>query len=311
MVVLTIVAGLLLAGGGAFFLLLGFDIVMTERGNAMTIGGVIALSCGLILVAIGFALTRLTRILRALEARPAPLEASQPAIAAAAEPAPVRHDGGTPGFSAAIPAAAVAAGGALAAGVAAGVIGAGQASPEPTAEEVIPPRLPLARSDQPETETSAVDPALNTDDPAWTIADALSEAPSDPLSESHREESDDLAPEMEKNDPPVGQAGPDAPLEHSDAGLEFLLKPAGAESAGETEAPDEASADGPEAAADRKSDDEAPDEFTPSRPAVLGSYRAGGRTYTMFADGSVEAATERGVERFESMAALREHLART
>jgi hypothetical protein len=41
---------------------------------------------------------------------------------------------------------------------------------------------------------------------------------------------------------------------------------------------------------------------------VLGTYNAGGRTYSMYSDGSVEAMTETGVERFESMDALRRHL---
>ncbi len=44
---------------------------------------------------------------------------------------------------------------------------------------------------------------------------------------------------------------------------------------------------------------------------VLGTYNAGGRTYSMYADGSVEAATESGVERFSSMDELRRHLVKT
>jgi hypothetical protein len=44
---------------------------------------------------------------------------------------------------------------------------------------------------------------------------------------------------------------------------------------------------------------------------VLGTYNAGGRTYSMYADGSVEAVTEFGVERFNSMDELRRHLVRT
>ena len=48
----------------------------------------------------------------------------------------------------------------------------------------------------------------------------------------------------------------------------------------------------------------------PAEPVVLGSYKAGGRSYTMYSDGSVEAVTEAGVERFASLESLRAHLAR-
>jgi hypothetical protein len=75
--------------GGAFSLLLGFDIVMTERGAAMTIGGVVALSGGVIALGIGLALVRLNQLLRMLEARAAkPVRAGgtdRPVVPIAAE----------------------------------------------------------------------------------------------------------------------------------------------------------------------------------------------------------------------------------
>ncbi|MGL4635168.1 MAG: hypothetical protein ACRCWF_04230 [Beijerinckiaceae bacterium] len=73
MALFVIIVGALLSLGGATSLLFGFDIVMTERGNAMTIAGTIALSGGIVTIAIGLALTRLTQILKALEnGRPRP-----------------------------------------------------------------------------------------------------------------------------------------------------------------------------------------------------------------------------------------------
>jgi hypothetical protein len=66
---LVIVCGAMLVVGGAVSLLMGFDIVMTERGSAMTLGGIIALSGGVITVGIGFALLRLSQILAALQER--------------------------------------------------------------------------------------------------------------------------------------------------------------------------------------------------------------------------------------------------
>jgi prepilin-type processing-associated H-X9-DG protein len=41
---------------------------------------------------------------------------------------------------------------------------------------------------------------------------------------------------------------------------------------------------------------------------VIGRHSAGGRSYTMFADGSVETETASGAERFPSLEALRKHL---
>jgi hypothetical protein len=44
---------------------------------------------------------------------------------------------------------------------------------------------------------------------------------------------------------------------------------------------------------------------------VLGTYNVGGRTYSMYSDGSVEAITESGIQRFKSMDDLRQHLAKS
>ncbi len=79
MALFVVACGILLMLGGAVSLLLGFDIVMTERGAAMTLGGVVALSGGVIAVGIGLALVRLNQLLRVLESRAAkPLRASAP-----------------------------------------------------------------------------------------------------------------------------------------------------------------------------------------------------------------------------------------
>ncbi|MFM9976353.1 MAG: hypothetical protein ACKVON_17505 [Beijerinckiaceae bacterium] len=50
------------------------------------------------------------------------------------------------------------------------------------------------------------------------------------------------------------------------------------------------------------------DVAEPIRPAILGTYNSGGRTYTMYADGTVEAMTENGIQYFSSMEELRIHL---
>ncbi|MHB8885442.1 MAG: hypothetical protein ACYC5H_10225 [Methylovirgula sp.] len=54
---------------------------------------------------------------------------------------------------------------------------------------------------------------------------------------------------------------------------------------------------------------EAPEDELPptaaAEPAIIGRYEAEGTSYTMFADGSIEAQSERGVARFKSMADLK------
>jgi hypothetical protein len=75
---------------------------------------------------------------------------------------------------------------------------------------------------------------------------------------------------------------------------------------------DETIGEGEAIAEDEAARQAADETLAPDGPPrmVLGSYKAGGHTYTMFSDGSVEAHTENGVERFDSMESLRSHLAR-
>ena len=62
-----------------------------------------------------------------------------------------------------------------------------------------------------------------------------------------------------------------------------------------------------EAATPRVEDTEPATELASlaQEPAVIGRYEAEGTTYVMFADGSIEAQSERGVARFKSMADLK------
>jgi hypothetical protein len=317
---LVIILGLLLAGGGAAFLLLGFDIVMTERGSAMTIGGTIALSGGVVTLGLGLALLRLTQILRALEARDAPIGDAKPD----AQPAPAAASGGL-----------LAAGAGAAVGVAGVAAVAAHAADD--AEAVDIPRLPLHLP--PEVDGLA---AHERDDHAASMADEAADAPFD-------QEVDDLAspgraPEtaheeaFETGETDAGGATVGADRTE----IEFLLQPAPVDDASLAEpARDEVAADDRQLddvePGDPPHDDPPPDDLpsdddareqrlnatledgpsfaplplAPPVRALLGSYRAGGRTYTMFSDGSVEAAIGDSVERFESMEALRLHLART
>jgi hypothetical protein len=381
---LIVILGLLLSAGGAFFIILGFDIVMTDRGAAMTTSGTIALSSGIVTLAIGLALRRLTQILRVLTLR----EPSKPAAdvragqqsdpGGAPDPAPAHHLMPSTADPAAAQGASAQRTAAAAAGVAAVGAGALIANAVVRAAKPDPLTPPLPASEPaafgsadpaarsfPQPDHGRAEPMADGDAPAADerSSDAMTEldrilgfAPEEPPVISD----DDLA-----NAPMVAEAAPaggDLPDDMIDArsdaaaeadegaprgdaregDLEFLLK--GEEAADPIEPPhpdddflndahpageaddgpdrdDGAEGDEPSPAAPAHRPEHADDsrveamaalpEAAAMRPMVLGSYKAGGRVYTMFADGSVEAVTEHGVERFASMEALRAHLART
>lgn len=56
------------------------------------------------------------------------------------------------------------------------------------------------------------------------------------------------------------------------------------------------------------SHDSAPAEVAIEAPAVIGRYETEGTVYVMYADGSIDAETATGVYRFDSLAALKEHI---
>jgi hypothetical protein len=129
--------------------------------------------------------------------------------------------------------------------------------------------------------------------------------------------SEDLPEPLGGQEPLVQQVAGHAaaPRENDDLDLDFLLDEIAPASAREDAAP-AVHSDSPGDARvwpDEAQSSELPAPEPAPEPAatVLGSYRAGGRAYTMYSDGSVEAVTEAGVERFASMEALRAHLADT
>lgn len=382
MALLVIVCGALLVIGGAISLLMGFDIVMTERGSAMTLGGIIALSGGMITVGIGFALLRLSQILAALQERNSRgvrpvVTPDRPVIpAVSAEPVnsgdvpvePVAEPGMSRiGLGAGLGAGAVAAGlgaGLAAAGVAASATGLAatkqdQEKPDPDAAPAQQPAVPDVADidipgmpDLPSPETAAA--SLASPIASWPIpdleeelaralaepevaslpgqareksfADGLSDLLAKPKGRKRRPEPELEAgsePEADQDEEPVeasvsqlfAETIADAdPLEVSAATADAIAGEAAA--AAIAAEPEAAAAAMPETfrAADELTGDDRADasQNAPVIPSkkVLGTYHAGGRTYSMFADGSVEAITENGVERFSSMDELRRHLVR-
>jgi hypothetical protein len=238
--------GILLMLGGAAALLFGFDIVVTDRGLAMVLGGVTALAGGVVALGLAFLLKAAERIRDAMAANAARLPPPRPPrhvvpIAAGGEPAPEPP----PALSAAAATAV-----AMAAALPAAMAPEATAGPEPESARAQPP----------------------------TVA-AFEEALQKALLEEERAMAGEVTPD------PAAVAPADAPPA-AEAADETLFEPPAPHSAGpatETSAP-------------------------PSVPAVIGNYSAGGRRYTMFADGSVETETPTGTERFASLEALRRHL---
>ncbi len=62
MSVITFLLSALLIAGGGYALISGFDIVTTERGLALTLCGTMALSIGVVVLALGFILVRLGKL---------------------------------------------------------------------------------------------------------------------------------------------------------------------------------------------------------------------------------------------------------
>jgi hypothetical protein len=271
---LVIVLGLLLMGGGGFFVFLGFDIVMTERGAAMTMAGATALAGGAVTLGVGFALLRLTQILRALEARPV----------AAADTEPAADGRRTTGLAA----AGLATAGLATAGMAAGLAVAGASPTEADGDQA----AALTPASEPE-----IDAILMPGSPAVAAAPQDAAAALPDSRKQHPIAAADAAPADDApSDPPEPRVA-EAPVSVSDA----LHDPDDQPDA----YPVQDGVDGEEPPKDA-----VVGVSTAVSATVLGSYRAGGRTYTMFSDGAVEAMTDSGVERFESMEALRSSLGR-
>jgi hypothetical protein len=357
----VVIAGALLIIGGGTSLVLGFDIVMTERGSAMTLGGVMALSSGVIAVGIGFALMRMTQMLRMLDIRAKgfqgpggrgsrPVVPLVPAEQEVSDAAPVESSASRRRPSiAAGGAGAVLAGGAAHAAAAA----AHEAlSPAPAAASMMSSDAssPSQVSVPPDLEAELARALLDTGPssaPARSFADGLYETLAEPAEARLMPPPDESVaaayagadlPAVEKQElsPDDGDAGA------LSADEEEGIADGADEETSEAPAAEEAPAHDPAIAAAapdtarsiletpgsgsiamttpgaRDAFLDEPDfddlkvgpRLPPQHGEVLGTYNIGGRTYSMYSDGSVEAITEGGIERFSSMDDLRQHLAK-
>jgi hypothetical protein len=406
----VIIAGALLFFGGATSLVFGFDIVMTERGSAMTLGGIIAMSGGVIAVGIGLCLQRLSQLLAVLETKRSRYSAlpDRPVVPiVTADHA--RNDLDTKDLDTKdletkdletknletknldtkdlekatqiFPRhPALGAGLVTAAGIA-GTIAVPERQNEAEDQNIGPDvkttQEPLVEPPTPTAEPAHIIPMLDLEaelsralqenheenqapaadiakvDPAQTFSGSLSGLLAKPSSRKRRsaavepfephtsalaENGDEgrdrtTAPAADDGsaalDPRHGLEFDDVPETDTinvpastevDGPSTAVLIPnaldADHEKAPElqvsTDDKESAESSGPGPAESAVAD--APEPVptgNPKQPGIIGSYKVGGRSYTMFADGSVEAMTESGIQRFESMDQLRRHLAGT
>lgn len=150
--VLMLCLALLLIAGGGSALFLGFDIVVTDRGLAMVLAGVTALSAGVVALGLAFLLKTAGDIAAAMAERPArpspPPRQARPVVPLADEVAPVRES----------PATAVAVTVAAAAAVAAAAVPASATRTVDPDESKLP--LPEPPAERPAPSVAAFEEAL-------------------------------------------------------------------------------------------------------------------------------------------------------
>ncbi len=302
-VALTVLALLMLIGGLAA-MVQGIPFIRLEVGWTMVIAGTVGASAGAVLLGITAAVARLGRIERALDGR-APAARSVADLAPAGTgAAPVRASRSEPvlspvlppiPFPAAPPApeprpaepTGLGGGAALAAGAA--VAAAGLAASELRLSRAEDADLPTERHDAPPPEPPQHEPSPH----APIAQDSMTQefvTQDFPAHESIAQEV--VAPEPAPHETAVHEPVP-PPAE------EPRLEPAQ-----EVAPPPPA----PEPVAEAPAPPEPPHEDRPEEPpgkTVIGTYDSGGNTYTMYADGTIDADTPAGRFHFASIEELK------
>ncbi|MGX7703626.1 hypothetical protein [Methylobacterium sp. Gmos1] len=293
-VALTVLALLMLIGGLAA-VVQGIPFVRLEVGWTMVIAGTVGASGGAVLLGITAAVARLGRIERALASRPAAERivaadsaretVAPPVRAARSEPVLPPIPFPAPPASEPRPAEPTGFGGAALAAGAAGAA-AGLAASELRLTRAEDPDLPAGRpepesrepaSHEPDTRGPALhEPVTHDLDPHQPDLYAPPEpAPHDPLPPS---------PPPAAEEPPVVGDVHDAPPP--------APEPPASEPIAEAPRPEESHADEP--------------PFDESlAKTVIGTYDSGGNTYTMYADGTIDAETPAGRFHFASIEELK------
>jgi hypothetical protein len=287
MVVALLVLSLAMIVGGVFAVVLGWDIVLLERGWTMVIAGSIGAGSGAVLLGIAGVIARLSRIRSEL----ASLHDEMTRLGAPVPPPPVMDE-------AAAVSSALLAGGAAAGDEPRSSVAVAEA------EERSQATLPLFMR-----------PAEAGEDSRVTDRDDAASLRAERARVLEREGSDEaIAAEVpsrtEGGAAAVLSSGDDRalpPFEPEDQADRVSSAPEEAElvpSAQPVRRPEPVDEPEPEPA--REPDEKAPGE---PAPAVIGTYNSGDNRYVMFSDGSIEAETPEGVFRFNSLDELKEFIA--
>lgn len=278
MVFVLLVLSLAMIVGGLFAVVLGWDIVLLERGWAMVIAGSVTAGSGAVLLGLAAAVARLG----AVRSQVASLREEINRLAAPVPPAPAL-DG------------VAAASAVLVAGRPAETETAEAGDREREGAPGLPDFLrPQAAQGAGRDETSprpgrSYDPdgLLADEDEAPHVANGSRPADrtSDPQSGAGLAQDDSALPPFEPEDQAVPARTP---------------PPEAGAASGAGPLP------GPEPAEEPKSE---PDSEPETSPTVVGTYNSGDNRYVMFSDGSIQAETPDGVFRFESLDELKEFIA--
>ena len=308
---------LIASGGGA--LVLGFDIVTTERGLALTLCGTMALSIGVVVLALGFILVRLGRLNLAQSVAEidtySDTETNQDIGLRSDLPNAISTDEistnlsamksasnvstlNTPPFSSYKTAGALAAGaGVLAAGAGLASTFSGQ---EPLNAAIEPaPRDGITLDiEAPLVEASHIDPSFNTDERFTDLDKLISEL------DATTPVTPPLASDMVKYDAPEGFENIFAAELHSETmdytqfegiSVEHVLPSGGDANGGK--------ASGSETSGGEDSLQSSQVKTQVSE--IIGTYDSGGVTYTLYADGGVVAEAGDRQEHYSSLEALK------
>ncbi|WP_210485592.1 hypothetical protein [Microvirga antarctica] len=303
--------------GGLFSAILGWDIVLVERGWTMVISGIIGASSGALLVGITAVVARLTRIQEELARVQLSLEDEIETVAVpptSAEQARGRMLGDV-GI------------GAAAGGLAGSLFGTKSAQDSEASAEIQQPTLPLfedapAALDAPDDLDRAEDPAPLPSAAAYPFPKAAIDAP-EPSSEPEFD--------AQRDDISEGQVPDFLFAERYRESIDTEVRFPEREQPSFTTSPDEELADElpvAQSAVDDEEvfvsvaetetdtvvaiepDEEAHDADLPGGPAaVIGTYNSGENKYVMYSDGSIEAETPQGFFRFASLDELKEFIA--
>jgi hypothetical protein len=306
---LLLFGGLLMAAGTAA-MLFGLDIVQMERGWSALISGATVFAAGAIIAALAGVVAKLDQVAGAIHW----VQASAPAHSEIAAAAPIE--------TAVMPEAVLSeplgrdqlldSAPVLPAlepleGDGHGAINTGYAAPIASVLEP-PPIASAPETDR--TDAHEDKPAAPVEGAAETSFDWLERALAADAGTAARLHSETpraadpsalAQPPLSKSEPPPFASKPEPPREREDLFLPpDLTKPRLATgSKGEGATQPRRSEPTP---ASVQSEVLAP---TAADPAILGRYQANGNSYVMFCDGSIEAVTQTGVYRFNSMAELK------